>query len=297
MHVVVSPSPRSSNRFLTSTTLGVTAALFATLAPSAPAQVLRRLPKAAPVAAAPPTNRPATPAPGPRQNEPIQVMVELQDPPASRVVARARQAAQGAAEAEAAGEAHVARLRTVQAGLMPQLTAPDVGATVLFQAQRSYNGIAVSVDPNQAAKMFAMPGVKDVHPLIPKTRTAANSINFLGTPSFWNAAASGGLNLHGENIKVAVMDSGIDYLHTDFGGPGTGYGTLNSTAVPGNGIYPNARVKAATTSPATPTTATTRPSPTRTPSTATPTRTRAFPPTRAPSATAPSRRGSPAAAA
>ena len=27
--------------------------------------------------------------------------------------------------------------------------------------------------------------------------------------------------LHGEGIKVAVIDTGIDYTHANFGGPGT----------------------------------------------------------------------------
>ena len=30
-----------------------------------------------------------------------------------------------------------------------------------------------------------------------------------------------GAGVHGEGIKVAVIDTGIDYTHANFGGPGT----------------------------------------------------------------------------
>ena len=36
-------------------------------------------------------------------------------------------------------------------------------------------------------------------------------------PTAW----SGSLGVHGENIKVAIIDTGIDYTHANFGGPGT----------------------------------------------------------------------------
>ena len=43
-----------------------------------------------------------------------------------------------------------------------------------------------------------------------------NGIPLIGAPSVWQ-----NLGLHGENIKIAVIDTGIDYTHANFGGPGT----------------------------------------------------------------------------
>src|SRR5439155_598 len=37
-----------------------------------------------------------------------------------------------------------------------------------------------------------------------------------GTPAVWQS-----LGLHGEGVKIAIIDSGIDYTHANFGGPGT----------------------------------------------------------------------------
>ena len=42
-------------------------------------------------------------------------------------------------------------------------------------------------------------------------------VQLIGAPSVWGGLAG----LHGENIKIAVIDTGIDYTHANFGGPGT----------------------------------------------------------------------------
>ena len=42
-------------------------------------------------------------------------------------------------------------------------------------------------------------------------------VPLIGAPAVWDGLAG----LHGENIKIAVIDTGIDYTHANFGGPGT----------------------------------------------------------------------------
>ena len=49
------------------------------------------------------------------------------------------------------------------------------------------------------------------------TRDNVHGVPLIGAPEVWD-----GLNgYHGEGIKVAIIDTGIDYTHADFGGPGT----------------------------------------------------------------------------
>ena len=45
----------------------------------------------------------------------------------------------------------------------------------------------------------------------------ATSVPFIGTPQVWENPPG----VHGEHIKIAIIDSGIDYTHANFGGPGT----------------------------------------------------------------------------
>ena len=79
---------------------------------------------------------------------------------------------------------------------------------------------------------------------------------FIGAPAVWDGLAG----LHGEGIKIAVIDTGIDYTNANFGGPGTkaAYNTAdaNDTAAADPLLFgPLApRVKGGTTWSATPTT-------------------------------------------
>jgi len=126
---------------------------------------------------------------------------------------------------------NVQQLDQTQRALLPNLTGPQIGGRVLFRAQRAYNGIAMIVPRDKIAQIAALPGVKAVHPMHPKYHTTAFSdIDFLGVRSFWTKFAFG---IHGENIRVGDIDTGLDYIHTDFGGPGvTGYSVVTDHSSP-----------------------------------------------------------------
>jgi subtilisin family serine protease len=199
-------------------------------------------------------------------------MVELDAPPAVGTYAKALKAAQAEAAAlglnaraplsvakngtsktvqissSAASQVRneVLTLDAAQQALLPSIT--NIGGQVIFRAQRVYNGIALQIDPRRISELAAMPGVKAVHPMTPKFMTAFNSVDFLGTRSFWNKVFSGGVGIHGEGVKVADIDSGLDYLHANFGGPGTSapYATINDTSPVPNAYFPSAKVPGGT---------------------------------------------------
>jgi minor extracellular serine protease Vpr len=97
-----------------------------------------------------------------------------------------------------------------------------------------FNGLSIRATPGQIAKVQRMDGVKAVWPVgvipMPKPSAApapqdATSLAMIGA----NIAQSS-LGLTGAGVKVAVMDTGIDYNHPDLGGcfgPGcrVAYGT------------------------------------------------------------------------
>ena len=151
----------------------------------------------------------------------VAVMVELADPPVAQVYAARMQAGAmslGAREsAVALAQAQLARLRQAQEALVGRLTAPEIGASVLYRAQRAYNGVAVEVDAARLEQLRGLPGVKAVHPLVPKRLTNSTSVPFIGAPQVWN---SSGLAVTGTGVKVGIIDTGVDYLHKDLGGSG-----------------------------------------------------------------------------
>jgi subtilisin family serine protease len=108
-----------------------------------------------------------------------------------------------------------AQLKERQDALKPRLTA--AGATVVADFQSAYNGIKVRVDPRRADELAALPGVVAVHVVRPMERTNSRGVQLIGAPTVWNGPSG----LRGEGIKIAIVDTGVDYTHATFGGPGT----------------------------------------------------------------------------
>lgn len=161
----------------------------------------------------------------------VALMIELADPPA----------ATGHAQAHAIAE-RSARNRAAQAQLLPMLAALD--ARVLFRTSLVYNGIAVSVPAAQVASLQRLPAVAGVH-VIPPKRPIDLPAASPADPSAIDAAVTWNspLGATGERVRVGVIDTGIDYTHATFGGPGTSaaYQAINP-AQPAPGVFPNQKI-------------------------------------------------------
>ena len=92
-----------------------------------------------------------------------------------------------------------------------------LGGTVLADYQLAYNGIKVRIDRSKVSDLAQLPGVTAVRELQLMTPDNVRGVPLIGAPAVWAGLAG----LHGEGIKVAVIDTGIDYTHANFGGPGT----------------------------------------------------------------------------
>ncbi len=115
-----------------------------------------------------------------------------------------------------ASEKAIARqLRTKQDALVPLIQAH--GAKVLSKLQYALNGIKVLTTEDQIPALSRLPGVVAVRRVQIHTLDNATSVPFIGAPLVWGSTPG----LHGEGIKIAILDTGIDYTHANFGGPGT----------------------------------------------------------------------------
>jgi minor extracellular serine protease Vpr len=116
-------------------------------------------------------------------------------------------------------------------------------AGVKMRERRSFdvlfNGFSVEVGPRDRAKLAQVPGFKAMYPV--EIISAPDPERFAGgaAPDLATAIGMTGadiaqnvLGLTGAGIKVAVMDTGIDYDHPALGGSG----------VPGGTAFPSARV-------------------------------------------------------
>jgi subtilisin family serine protease len=139
----------------------------------------------------------------------INVMVQLGDDPVAL-----KQEAAGRKLSKAEKDAAKNALRGPQDALRSQIEA--LGGTVVATYQSSYNGIKVRITRDKAAQLATLPGVVAVRQLQLMKPSNTNGVPLISAPSVWQ-----NLGLHGENIKIAVIDTGIDYTHANFGGPGT----------------------------------------------------------------------------
>ncbi|HKD54956.1 MAG TPA: S8 family serine peptidase [Steroidobacteraceae bacterium] len=106
-------------------------------------------------------------------------------------------------------------LRARQDAITPSIR--KMGGRVLGQFQHALNGIKVRGTPDQIRSFATLPGVIAVRPVRTYHLVNAESVPFIGAPQVWQ----GPPGLHGEHVRIAVIDTGVDYTHANFGGPGT----------------------------------------------------------------------------
>ena len=140
----------------------------------------------------------------------VTVMVELSGDPVAVVQARAPARELSRAEKDAIK----ADLKARQDAIKGDIAAR--GGTVLSQLQSAYNGMRVHIARTDAAALGTLPNVVAVRGLQVDTIDNAVAVPYIGTPDVWQ-----NLGFKGDNIKIAVIDTGIDYTHANFGGPGT----------------------------------------------------------------------------
>jgi minor extracellular serine protease Vpr len=91
-----------------------------------------------------------------------------------------------------------------------------------------WNGLSIQIAPSQLAKLAHIPGVSNIYPVetvaIPEPDEGVTPELFTSLAMVGADIAQSELGYTGEGIKVAVMDTGIDYDHPDLGGGfGEGY--------------------------------------------------------------------------
>lgn len=131
-------------------------------------------------------------------------------------VAVVRSRAPGKQISETDDEIVASGLRQEQESLVPTIEA--MGGTVLGTFQHAINGIKVRAPADRILALAGLPGVVAVKPVLTHELDNATSVPFIGAPAVWGTPASG---FRGEGIKIAIVDTGIDYTHANFGGPGT----------------------------------------------------------------------------
>jgi subtilisin family serine protease len=122
-------------------------------------------------------------------------------------------AGQGKSVASAAAKSQLNRVVSAQNAVVKDLPS---GSKVLYRTHAALAGLAVTTNVKNYPDLTSLDGVTGVYPISPKYPSNSSAVPLQGAPDAWEA--HGDL---GANSTVAVIDTGIDYTHKDFGGVGT----------------------------------------------------------------------------
>jgi subtilisin family serine protease len=122
--------------------------------------------------------------------------------------------------------------------VVAELRGKDPAAAVVGKTSNAVSGVVVTADAAKIRELTALPEVKAVRPTVPKVVQNAGSVQLTKALQVWRQ--TGRL---GEGTRIGVVDTGIDYTHADFGGPGTvaAYQAIDRTTVD-PAFFPTAKV-------------------------------------------------------
>ncbi|MHA6796031.1 S8 family peptidase [Pseudonocardia bannensis] len=144
---------------------------------------------------------------------PAAVFVELTVP--SAIDEYTALLAQGPDIARRAAVAGRARIADITERLLARLRGTE-GERELFRTTNAVAGVALRVDAATARELAARPDVRSVRRITLVRPSNGGAVQLGRAVQAWQQTGK-----LGEGVRIGVVDSGIDYTHALFGGPGT----------------------------------------------------------------------------
>lgn len=171
-------------------------------------------------------------------NLPITVIVQLEGP--SLIAYMDNQKGINGIEADKqVQQSYVAQLESTQDSVINQITTSGIDAIVMGRYTKVLNGFMARVPFNDIETIRRLPGVKSVSKAPEHTIDLSVSVPLIGA----DLVHQMGTGYTGEAIRVAVIDTGIDYTHAMFGtlGDPAAYAT-NDPNIVEEGSFPTPKV-------------------------------------------------------
>lgn len=174
----------------------------------------------------------------------VSVIVQLRDDPGA--VYQARIAKSGGSVSDDQLQAYRSQITAKQDQFLSSLSSSGVAYTVVSRDVKNfdgslaatvplrytlvYNGMALNVPASAIDSIRAMPNVKSVRPDASMRTTLNNSVKYIRAPEVYNGNeqevssqfySAGPNNNLGQDMNVAIIDTGVDWTHPMFGGDPT----------------------------------------------------------------------------
>jgi minor extracellular serine protease Vpr len=129
------------------------------------------------------------------------------------------------------------RASLVRAQARVQRAVRALGGRVVERYQDAYNGLSVRIPLKNVVKLAALPGVTAIHPIRIVERDNVAGVQYIGGNGAWTTGFTGA------GVKIAVIDTGIDYYHANFAGSGNPADFANDNGLTtGTAAFPNSKV-------------------------------------------------------
>lgn len=159
-------------------------------------------------------------------SKPVRMLVRLKEQPLRPYLKQQRQRLSPAGKlSRAAGQQLAKSSQTRQQHLyksQDQFVSELRKRKLVQQVHRRFtqltNSLSISISPNNLDQIRQLPQVAEIYPDSPIKALLADSVPVTQAPALWAMHDSLGNPITGVGVKVAILDTGIDYTHPDLGG-------------------------------------------------------------------------------